>query len=249
MMDNKKERLQIVAEGYNKIAWSYDDGYKDVFSRAEEHVVGNLLGALVDSGNGGGVLDMGCGTGLLLDLLRGVEGIGSRYHGYDISQAMLDVAKAKRPHFDDMRRYQCLAHEDVDPSEYNDMEYHFSLFGSPSYSDLDTFLALVSKLRLASDYEATGFFMFNGDMPRCPVEGVGVTPLSLLRQRAKSIVGDDVVVFPLVTNRISTMRRHSFAWMVDKLYDDIRTTNPNPRYNYYSILAYGPQVSRHIGIR
>lgn len=248
-MDNKKERLQLVAEGYNKIAWSYDDGYKDLFSRAEEHVVGNLLSALVDSGNGGGVLDMGCGTGLLLDLLRSIEGIGSRYHGYDISQAMLDVAKAKRPHFEDLGRYQCLAHEDIDPRDYNDMEFHFSLFGSPSYSELDTFLTIVKELRLASDYEATGFYMFNGDRPRCPVDGVRITPLETLRQSARQIVGDDVVVFPLVTKKISTMRRNSYPKMIDMLYDDVRTINPSPKYNYYSILAYGPQVSRHIGIR
>lgn len=247
-MDNKKEELQKVAEGYNKIAWEYDNGYKDLFSRAEEHVVGNLLSALVDEGAGGNILDMGCGTGLLLDLLSN-EGIGSRYIGYDISQAMLDVASTKRRAYRDLNKFMCMAHEDLNPEEYEDIEFHFSLFGSPSYSELDTFLNIVKKLREASDYEATGFFMFNGDIPRCAVEGVRVTPLELLRERAQVIIGYDVKVFPLVTNRISTMRRHSYANMVDKLYDDIRTTKPNPRYNYYSILAYGPQVSRHIGIR
>lgn len=247
-MDNKKEELQKVAEGYNKIAWEYDNGYKDVFSRAEEHVVGNLLSALVDEGAGGNILDMGCGTGLLLDLLRN-ESIGSRYLGYDISQAMLDVASTKRRGYRDLNKFMCMAHEDIVPEDYEDMEFHFSLFGSPSYSELDTFLTIVKNLREASDYDATGFFMFYGNNPRCAVEGAMIHSLELLRERAQQIIGYDIRVFPLVTNKISTMRRHSFAGMVDKLYDDIRTTKPNPRYNYYSILAYGPQVSRHIGIR
>lgn len=247
-MDIKKEELQKVAEGYNKIAWEYDNGYKDKFSRAEEHVVGNLLSALVEAGSGGNILDMGCGTGLLLDILSN-EGIGSRYIGYDISESMLDVAISKRPAYQWLNRYMCMAHEDLDAEAFENAEFHFSLFGSPSYSELDTFLTIAKKLREASDYEATGFFMFNADMPRCAVDGIRVTPLDLLLERAQVIVGYDVKVFPLVTKKITSMRRDSYLNIIDKLYDDIRTTKPTPRYNYYSILTYGPQVSRHIGIR
>lgn len=247
-MDIKKEELQRVAEGYNKIAWDYDNGYKDKFSRAEEHVVGNLLSSLVETGAGGNILDMGCGTGLLLDLLSN-EGVGSRYIGYDISQSMLEVAISKRPAYQWLNRYMCMAHEDLEAEEFDDVEFHFSLFGSPSYSELDTFLNIVKKLREASDYEATGFFMFYGGVSRCAVKGEKIIPLDLLLERAQVIIGYDVKVFPLVTKKITTIRRDSYLNIIDKLYDDIRTTKPTPRYNYYSILTYGPQVSRHIGIR
>jgi SAM-dependent methyltransferase len=249
-MDNTKKRIQEVAQGYDKLAWEYDKGYQDNFSKAEEYVLGNFLSRLVDMGAGGNILDMGCGTGLLLDLLKYSDNIKERYFGYDISDEMLKVARVKHP-LDETRinRYMKCSHEEWMPEACEDIEFAFSLFGSPSYSDLHSFLKLVRDLRENSQYEQTGFFMFYGNTPRCGVEGYQVTTLIQLQEAAAYILGPNVEVFPWVCTKPTTLKHNPKLECIDILKSELDNPDYNTKYNYYSILAYGPQVSRHIGIR
>ena len=52
---------------YGQIAETYDSLHKDLESRKEDQVIADLLGSFVRSSQK--VLDLGCGTGLLLELL------------------------------------------------------------------------------------------------------------------------------------------------------------------------------------
>ena len=82
---------EIVAETYDILAEAYDTSYLDPKDLAENSVVRRLTRALVETGQ---VLDVGCGTGLLLEL-HDVD--PTRYLGFDISAGMLTKARAKFP--------------------------------------------------------------------------------------------------------------------------------------------------------
>lgn len=75
---------------YDSLAGAYDRLYDDVLSQGENAWVRARLANLVQPGDR--VLDLGCGTGLGLDLLAGM---GARYVGLDISPAMIAVARQK----------------------------------------------------------------------------------------------------------------------------------------------------------
>jgi ubiquinone/menaquinone biosynthesis C-methylase UbiE len=75
---------------YDRIAADYDRLYDDVLSQGENGWVRTRLQKLVRSGDH--VLDLGCGTGLGLELLSGV---GAKYVGLDISPAMIARAQQK----------------------------------------------------------------------------------------------------------------------------------------------------------
>lgn len=79
---------------YDAVMDGYDDRYADPVSVAEsEHVFGELADA-----NGRSVLDLGCGTGMLLDYAT-----PAAYLGIDPSRVALDILRAKHPHVDVMR--------------------------------------------------------------------------------------------------------------------------------------------------
>lgn len=74
---------------YDEIAVSYDGLYTDPVSRYEDEVVRSLLHRL--NVNDASVLDLGCGTGLFLDLgFRPCD-----YLGVDISAEMVAIAEQK----------------------------------------------------------------------------------------------------------------------------------------------------------
>lgn len=77
---------------YDKYADQYDRAYTSALHHAEDRVIQGWLAQVIPPT--ARVIDLGCGTGLLLDLCpRPPE----RYLGVDISQAMLAVAAQKYP--------------------------------------------------------------------------------------------------------------------------------------------------------
>jgi ubiquinone/menaquinone biosynthesis C-methylase UbiE len=88
----ENEAAAKVRQVYDKLAPIYDEGYADAKSCAENRFVQRLLlrERLVD----GDVIDLGCGTGLLLEL---VDVPPARYLGLDISPGMLERAREKFP--------------------------------------------------------------------------------------------------------------------------------------------------------
>jgi ubiquinone/menaquinone biosynthesis C-methylase UbiE len=84
------EQAAVVAGAYDAVAATYDSDHSGKRERAEDAWVRRWLrGRLM-----GDVLDVACGTGLLLDLL---DVSPFRYLGIDVSEGMLSVARNKRP--------------------------------------------------------------------------------------------------------------------------------------------------------
>jgi len=107
---------------YDKIAEVYDDIFEadDPVFLAENEEVMSWLGDL----NGNSVLDVGCGTGLLLDYLD-----PQRYVGIDPSRGMLDRLKAKHP--DRSRQTVCCPLRSYSGNQRFDVVV--ALFGTASY--------------------------------------------------------------------------------------------------------------------
>lgn len=79
-------------EAYDRIAAVYDTTYSGTKARVEDAMVADRLIAMGLLGDD--VLDVGCGTGILLDL----AGLAPRrYLGIDPSRGMLDAARRKYP--------------------------------------------------------------------------------------------------------------------------------------------------------
>ena len=99
--------LAAVGQHYDAIAKEYDEFYKRPIDLAEDIAMFRLLGTRLD---GRSVLDVGCGTGLLLEHLN-----PNYYLGVDISNGMLDVAREKFPDRDfrwgDMGALPPLSHQ------------------------------------------------------------------------------------------------------------------------------------------
>jgi SAM-dependent methyltransferase len=83
-----------VASNYDMFAESYDGTYTDAVSRYERAVLRVLLTRYLKVGT---ILDLGCGTGMFLDL--GFRPDPDQYLGVDISEGMLGVARRKHPEY------------------------------------------------------------------------------------------------------------------------------------------------------
>lgn len=78
---------------YDKYADNYDQRYQSVVSRVENCIIrGKLLEHGIDKKDT--VLDFGCGTGFLLDL---IDFKGVSYFGVDVSDKMIAIARDKHP--------------------------------------------------------------------------------------------------------------------------------------------------------
>jgi len=77
-----------IDDSYDKIAEVYDQEYQDKVSIAENIILAKYL---KDYRNGL-VYDLGCGTGLFLDLVK-----PQMYIGFDTSKKMIQVARKKHP--------------------------------------------------------------------------------------------------------------------------------------------------------
>ena len=81
-----------MAVAYDHLAGSYDQIYADHRCRAEDYALRKELTPLVSDRR---VLDLGCGTGFLLDLVPAVNPV--KYTGVDVSEMMLARARIKHP--------------------------------------------------------------------------------------------------------------------------------------------------------
>lgn len=105
---------------YDVIAERYDSLFIDKASIRENEQVARMLRNVKTP-----VMDIGCGTGLLIDLLSVMD---DEYIGVDPSRKMLDVFKKKHPSY----RSVNIPFEWLDPAS---VEYStaVALFGSASY--------------------------------------------------------------------------------------------------------------------
>ncbi len=116
---------------YDRIADRYDNLFTDAASLSENAEVGEMLLPL-----SGSVLDVGCGTGLLTEIVNIAP---DKYMGVDPSEGMLKKFKEKHP---DYRNLVCASY-DGKVVDCNGFDNIVSLFGSPSY------LSSMSLLRIA----------------------------------------------------------------------------------------------------
>lgn len=169
---------------YDAIADIYDDLYRDPYSLAEDaRVIEHLNDRELLSGS---VLDVGCGTGLLLDYCPHV----APYVGIDPSAGML--AKAREKHPDNVFEQGTLA-----TFEGDNFDAVISLYGSLSYATMDQ----VRRLRPALAEDGRYFVMLfaPGYEPQRMID-LGVTPehhnaeaLDVLDPREEFRIGNFVV--------------------------------------------------------
>ena len=113
--------LNAVESAYDRIASDYDWNYSSRLAQAENLAVCQWLGEAKIGG--GKVLDLGCGTGLFLDL---IETKPYKYLGVDVSSGMLAEAKYKFP-------YHNFAKADMESNFFGMFDQVVSLFGSMNY--------------------------------------------------------------------------------------------------------------------
>lgn len=123
MMDKTKSQ-------YDEIADRYDTLFIDVSSLAENAEVGEMLRPL-----SGSVLDIGCGTGLLTEIMPIMPDM---YYGIDPSEKMLNCFKKKHPSYTNLK---CAAYDGyvIDCNKYDNI---VALFGSASYLENKALLKL-----------------------------------------------------------------------------------------------------------
>ena len=78
---------------YDAVAQEYDGCFKSITHRAENEALLKILCEFMSQGE---ILDVGCGTGFLLDLFNG-QIAPEDYTGIDISERMLERARLKYP--------------------------------------------------------------------------------------------------------------------------------------------------------
>ena len=121
-----------VGDYYDTIAQDYDAEYVDAKSEAENFLLKHLLD--VDEHVSGNVLDIGCGTGLLLDLF---DIPTDRYCGVDPSNKMVTLAAKKHPD----HLFVNSSAEYIPYVKDGTVDNVVSLFGPLNYSDdLDAIL-------------------------------------------------------------------------------------------------------------
>lgn len=110
---------------YDEIAKQYDSLFTDNYSIQENNEVAKRLNLTYP------VIDIGCGTGLLLDL---VDISPEKYIGVDPSINMIKELKKKHPSYTTINaRFEDV---DIEKINYNSL---VALFGSASYIEKDSF--------------------------------------------------------------------------------------------------------------
>lgn len=113
-------------EYYNSIADKYDSIYDTEACKTEDRaLVSTFLSRFADKK----ILDVGCGTGHLLELLDLPK---DRYFGIDPSDKMLEVAKSKFPN----HAFTIGQSETITEKQYQWAQIVYYGYGAASYSDL-----------------------------------------------------------------------------------------------------------------
>lgn len=112
---------------YDAIAESYDSLFKDEVSIEENNKIASMLFDVP-----GIILDVGCGTGLLLDILKVPL---DEYFGIDSSNEMLEIFRKKHPKYHNL----CI------PFEMFNLKFMVfntivALFGSASYIEIEALM-------------------------------------------------------------------------------------------------------------
>lgn len=167
---------------YDPIANEYDALFSDAESKAEERAVVEMLGD-----TSGSVLDIGCGTGMLLDYAK-----PALYTGIDPSKGMTDVLQRNHP--GNHRQIVNARFEEFAGEKY---DLIVSLFGTASYIQPEALPWITNMLNpggrfflmfFAAEYRPKTHIHF-GIAPRSyGVEGIGQL------QGAQSRFGDYVIV-------------------------------------------------------
>jgi len=87
-LDTKKIKKGQIANFYDREAAEYDKNYSSPICEAEDKIVASLVAPYIK----GRVLDVGCGTGSLVDYFSPQE-----YYGLDVSEKMIERVRAKYP--------------------------------------------------------------------------------------------------------------------------------------------------------
>lgn len=141
---------------YDVIADRYDNLFTDASSLSENAEVGEMLRPL-----SGSVLDVGCGTGLLTEIININP---DNYMGVDPSEGMLKKFKEKHPTY---RNLVCAPYDGkvVDCIQFDNV---VSLFGSPSY------LSNMALLRLSKGARHLFLMFYKEDYHPVTYEKCGV---------------------------------------------------------------------------
>lgn len=130
---------------YNKIADKYDILFSDEQSKKEDEQIFDMLRGSIT----GSVLDIGCGTGLLLD---GLYISPENYTGVDPSFKMLDNLIRKKPQYIDS--VLCAPYESLKLPSYDSV---VSLYGSMNYLSKGSIIRIVpERVKIGGKY----FLMF-----------------------------------------------------------------------------------------
>lgn len=135
---------------YDSVAEQYDAFYDDAECTQENKLIKDFLEQPLQGCST--AFDIGCGTGLLLDISAITE--PAKYIGIDPSAKMLEKFAEKHPAFKD-RLVKCKM-EEYDLTGIYDAVL-VSLFGSPSYIHQE---ALIELAEYAKTNNATYFLMF-----------------------------------------------------------------------------------------
>jgi ubiquinone/menaquinone biosynthesis C-methylase UbiE len=81
---------------YDRVAAEYDAHFDNSFDRAEENIIFKMMAPHLPMAN---VLDIGCGTGLLVKHFNKMLFRPKQYAGVDISKEMIRIAERQHPNY------------------------------------------------------------------------------------------------------------------------------------------------------
>lgn len=141
-MSPKMPSINNISTQYDFVAEEYDELFLDENSIVENKNVAKMLIPYTT----GSIFEIGCGTGLLLDLISIMP---NDYFGCEPSKGMLNVFKKKHPDF--ISRVENTTFEQS--KEWKKYETIISIFGPVSYLD-------ETSLQLIADSKCRMFLMF-----------------------------------------------------------------------------------------